>query len=148
MDWASKRATTQRKDVDIPAEFDLDVPHDILALAERFWMEWCNGGFAQLFGNWNPADVKLIPQGLRGVGAPEAAAIVEQAIAELGTPDQWRDQGHRALTDLSDPLGSRLWELNLQFDAHERNLEKLMADYELRLSEAEDTNQDDDHDPR
>jgi hypothetical protein len=127
-------ASRQTIDADISAEFDLNIPADTLAIAECFWNEWCNGGFAQLFCNWRPIDVKLIPQGLRGVGAPGAAVIVEKAIAELGTPDQWQHQGHRALIEPSDPLRPRLHELDREFDVHERDLEKLIADYEIKLS--------------
>lgn len=134
IDTVPDSALHQRFEANSRGEFDLDSPANILDLVRSFWNEWCNGGFAQLFCNWYPADVKLISQGLREVGAPEAAAIVEKAIAELAAPDQWRGQGHRALIESSDPLGARLWDLNREFDSHERGLEKLIAAYELKLS--------------
>lgn len=122
--------------VDIPAEFNLEFPEDILALAERFHGEWCNGGFSQLFSNWYPADVQLIPAGLKAIGALDVAATVQTAIGLMGAPEQWRDKGHKALIDPSDSLRPLLWELNKQID--DRALWKLIEDYELKLSEVED----------
>jgi hypothetical protein len=126
--------STAKNDEDMPAEFDLEMPEDVLALAERFYNEWCNGGFSQLFSNWYPADVALIPDGLRAIGAPEAAAIVQSAIAELGPRSEWRTRGRDALINPSSPLRPRLYALNDQFAEHADRLETLIADYELRLS--------------
>lgn len=126
--------TASKGDVDVPAEFNLEFPEDILALAEQFYNEWCNGGFSQLFANWYPADVQLIPEALKAIGASEAASTVDAACTLMGPPDQWRDKGHKALIDRSDALGDRLWTLNRQID--ERALRTLIEEYELKLSEA------------
>jgi hypothetical protein len=125
-------------DEDMPADFDLARPEEVLALAEHFYNEWYNGGFSQLFSNWYPADVALIPGGLRAIGAPEAAAIVQATVAELGPRSEWRTRGHDALINPSSPLRPRLHDLNVQFAAHADRLEKLIADYELKLSEETD----------
>jgi hypothetical protein len=110
-----------------------------LALVEHFQQEWGNGGFAQLFSNWNRADIVLIPEALRIVGAPAAAPIVEAAIAEFpADQDDWRDLGHEALTNLSSPLGDRLWDLNRALGGQEDVLMKAVVAYELKLSEDED----------
>ncbi len=121
-------------DDEMPAEFDLEVPEDVLALTERFYNEWCNGGFSQLFSNWYPADVALIPDGLRATGAPDAAAIVQSAIAELGPRSEWRTRGRDALINPSSPLRQPLYDLNGKFGEHASHLEKLIVDYELKLS--------------
>jgi hypothetical protein len=121
------------------ADFDLRRPEEALALVELFQQEWYNGGFAQLFSNWNRADIVLIPEALRLVGAPEAAPVVEAAIAEF--PDDqgnWRDLGHQALINPSSPLRPKLWDLNRALDEHERALQKAVEAYELKLSEDED----------
>ena len=65
------------------ADFDLSRPEEALALVEHFQMEWYNGGFSQFFSNWNRADIVLIPDALRIVGALEAASVVEAAIAAV-----------------------------------------------------------------
>jgi hypothetical protein len=124
-----------KSDDEMPADFDLGIPEDVLALAERFEGEWYNGGFAQLFSNWYPADVELIPAALKAIGAPEAAAVVQSAIDELGPRAQWREQGHRALVDPADPLRPRLWDLNRKFDEYADRLISLIAEYEKKLSE-------------
>ncbi|MEH2479395.1 hypothetical protein V1282_002752 [Nitrobacteraceae bacterium AZCC 2146] len=121
------------------ADFDLSQPEEALALVEHFQQEWGNGGFAQLFSNWNRADIVLIPEALRIVGAPAAAPIVEAAIAEFPTDqDNWRDLGHEALTNLSSPLGDRLWDLNRALGGQEDVLMKAVVAYELKLTEDED----------
>jgi hypothetical protein len=126
--------SVRKSDDETPAEFDLEVSDDVLALAERFYNEWCNGGFSQLFSNWYPADVALIPNGLRAIGAPDAAVIVQSAIAELGPRSEWRTRGHDALINPSSPLRQPLYDLNGKFEEHASGLEKLIADYELKLS--------------
>ncbi len=84
------------------ADFDLSVPEDALALVERFQGEWYNGSLSQLFANWNRADIVLIPEALRIVGAPEAAPIVEAAIAEFpGDQDDWRELAQELVRSLS-----------------------------------------------
>ena len=130
---------------DMPAEFDLEVPEDVLALAESFHNEWCNGGLAQLFGNWFPADVALLPEGLRAIGATEAAAIVGSAITELGPRSQWRDKGHDALINPSSPLRQKLWDMDGVLGKHSDRLQQLIASYELKLSEAADDGAHDSH---
>lgn len=121
------------------AWFDLSQPHDALALVERFQGEWYNGGFPQLFSNWYRADIVLIPEALRIVGAPEAAPIVEAAIAEFPTDqDNWRDLGHEAMMNYSNPVGSKLRDMDRAFDAHEKSLAKAVEAFELKLSEGED----------
>ncbi|MGN6285914.1 MAG: DMP19 family protein [Afipia sp.] len=130
---------------DTPAEFNLEVPEDVLALAESFHNEWCNGGLSQLFGNWFPADVALLPEGLRAIGATEAAAIVGSAIAELGPRSQWRDKGHDALINPSSPLRQKLWDMDGDLAKHSDRLQQLIASYELKLSEAADDDAHDSH---
>jgi hypothetical protein len=121
------------------ADFDLGRPEEVLALVELFQQEWYNGGFAQLFSNWNRADIVLIPEALRIVGAPEAVPVVEAAIAEFpDDQDNWRDLGHQALINPSSPLRPKLWDLNRALDEHERALQKAVEAYELKLSEDED----------
>lgn len=121
------------------ADFDISQPEDALALVERFQGEWGNGGFAQLFANWNRADIVLIPEALRIVGAPEAAPIVEAAIAEFpADQDDWRGLGHDALVDLANPVGKRLWDLNGTLSDHETALARAVEAFELTLSEDDD----------
>jgi hypothetical protein len=121
------------------AEFDLSVPEDALALVERFQGKWYNGGLSQLFANWNRADIVLIPEALRIVGAPEAAPIVEAAIVEFpGDQDDWRDLALKAMLDPSSPLGNKLWDLNSPLGDHEDAIQKAVVAYELKLSEDED----------
>ncbi len=121
------------------ADFDISQPEDALALVERFQGEWGNGGFSQLFANWNRADIVLIPEALRIVGAPEAALIVEAAIAEFPEDqDDWRGLGHDALVDLANPVGKKLWDLNDALSGHETALARAVAAFELKLSEDDD----------
>lgn len=124
-------------DLDREPDFDLGIPDDVLSLAERFQGEWYNGGFSQLFGNWYPVDTRLIPEALRMIGASEAAAIVEKAIAEMGAPDQWRDRGHYALLNPFQNLAVRLNELDRELDRHSSEVDALIAKFELKLSEIE-----------
>lgn len=135
-------------DADREPDFDLRIPHDVLSLAERFQGEWYNGGFSQLFGNWYPVDVQLIPDGLKIIGADEAASVVGKAIAEMGMPEQWRDRGHRALLNPSESLAARLNELDREFDKYADGVDKLIASYELKLAKVErDESVDDDVGP-
>jgi hypothetical protein len=121
------------------ADFDLSQPEEALALVEHFQQEWGNGGFAQLFSNWNRADIVLIPEALRIVGAPAAAPIVEAAIAEFpDDQDDWRDLALKATLDPSSPLGNRLWDLNSPLGDHEDAIQKAVVAFELKLSEDED----------
>ncbi len=135
-------------DAEMPAEFDLAIPEDVLALAERFYGEWSNGGFSQLFSNWNPADIKLIPAALKAIGASAAAVPVEAAIGLMGPADSWRDTIHRTRRDPSDASGDRLWELNRHIDGD--TLGRLIERYELKLSNAENDpgSEDKGHDSR
>jgi hypothetical protein len=121
------------------AEFDLSEPENALALVEHFHGEWYNGGFAQLFSNWNRADIVLIPEALRIVGAPEAAPIVEAAIAEFpDDQDDWRDIALKAMLDPASPLGNKLWDLNSPLGDLEDAIQKAAEAFELKLSEDED----------
>ena len=121
------------------ADFDLTLPEDVLALVERFQSEWYNGGLSQLFANWNRADIVLIPEALRIVGAPEAAPIVEAAIALFpDDQDDWRDVALKAMLDPSSPLGNKLWDLNSPLGDLEDDIQKAAEAFELKLSEDED----------
>ncbi len=117
--------------------FGLESPGDVLATAEHFYNEWCNGGLAQFFANWFPGDVQLVPQALNIIGAYEAAAVVKSAIALMGSPREWGDQGRAAMIEhKTHPLAAPLWDLDGKID--EDALRKVIEDYELKLSEAED----------
>lgn len=121
------------------ADFDISQPEDALALVERFQGEWGNGGFSQLFANWNRADIVLLPEALGIVGAPEAALIVEAAIAEFPEDqDDWRGLGHDALVNLASTVGKRLWDLNGALSDHETALARAVEAFELKLSEDDD----------
>lgn len=121
------------------ADFDLSLPEEALALVERFQMEWHNGGFSQLFSNWNRADIVLIPEALRIVGVSEAAPVIEAAIALFpADQDCWRDLGHHALINPASALREPLWKLNYALDKHEAALAKAIEAFELKLSEDED----------
>jgi hypothetical protein len=120
------------------ADFDLRRPEEALALVEHFQAEWYNGGFSQLFSNWNRADIVLIPEALRIVGVPAAAPVVEAAIALFPVDqDCWRDLGHHALINPASPLREPLWKLNYALDEHEPALAKAVEAFELKLSEDE-----------
>ncbi|MDF3809124.1 MULTISPECIES: DUF4375 domain-containing protein [Rhodopseudomonas] len=121
------------------ADFDLTRPDEALALVERFLGEWFNGGLSQLFSNWNGADIVLIPEALRIIGAAEAAPVIEAAIAEFpADQDDWRDLGHDALLNKASPLRPRLWDLDSALASHEAAMTQAVADFELKLSEGED----------
>ncbi|MET0905526.1 MAG: DUF4375 domain-containing protein [Tardiphaga sp.] len=121
------------------ADFDLNRPEEALALVEHFQGEWGNGGLAQLFSNWNRADIVLIPEAMRIVGAPEAATVVEAAIAHFpADQDDWRDLGHQALMNPASPLREPLWKLNEALDEHEPALAQSVIAFELKLSENDD----------
>jgi hypothetical protein len=121
------------------ADFDLSRPEEALALVEHFQMEWYNGGFSQLFSNWNRADIVLIPEALRIVGVPEAAPVIEAAIALFpADQDCWRDLGHQALINPASTLREPLWKLNYALDRHEAALANAVEAFELKLSEDED----------
>ncbi len=127
--------STNATDADVQADFDLGRPEDVLALAERFDGEWRNGGFSQLFANWYPADVALVPEGLRLVEAMEIAAVAEAAIAELGGDrSRWRDLGHEALIKWQEPLGARLRDLDNMASAHFDALTAAIVRYERELA--------------
>jgi hypothetical protein len=120
-------------------DYDISRPEDALALVENFQAEWGNGGFSQLFANWNRADIVLIPEAMRIVGAPEAALVVEVAIAKFpDDKDDWRDLGHQALINPASPLREPLWTLNDTLDEHEPALAEAAIAFELKLSEDED----------
>jgi hypothetical protein len=120
-------------------EFDLSEPESALALVEHFHGEWYNGGFSQLFANWNRADIVLIPEALRIVGAPGAAPIVEAAIAMFpDDQDDWRDIAHKAMLDPASPLGNRLWDLNGSLGDLEDAIQQAAEAFELKLGEDED----------
>jgi hypothetical protein len=121
------------------ADFDMSLPDDALALVERFQGTWGNGGLAQLFSNWNRADIVLIPEALTIIGAPGAAQVVQAAIAHFPVDqDSWRDLGYRAMTDQNDPRGNELWTLNAALAAQEPDMAKAVTAFELKLSENED----------
>ena len=121
------------------AEFDLSDPENALALVEHFHGEWYNGGFSQLFANWNRADIVLIPEALRIVGAPEAAPVVEGAIALFpDDQDDWRDVALKAMLDPASPLGNKLWDLNGSLGDLEDAIQQAAEAFELKLSEDED----------
>ncbi|WP_295849214.1 DUF4375 domain-containing protein [Tardiphaga sp.] len=122
-----------------PADFDLSLPEDALALVEDFHGEWYNGGFSQLFANWDRTNIVLIPEALRIIGAPEAAPIVEAAIAEFpDDQDDWRDLASKAMLDPASPLGNKLWELNSPLGDLEDAIQQAAEAFELKLSEDED----------
>ncbi len=121
------------------ADFDLSRPEEALALVEHFQMEWHNGGFSQLFSNWNRADIVLIPEALRIVGVPEAAPVIEAAIAMFpADQDCWRDLARQALINPASPLREPLWKLNHALDEHVSALDEAVVAFELKLSEDED----------
>lgn len=121
------------------ADFNLARPEEALALVEFFQMEWYNGGFSQMFSNWNRADIVLIPEAMRMVGAPEAALVVEAAIAYFPADrDDWRELGHQALINPASPLREPLWKLNEVLDEHEPALAQAVIAFELKLSETDD----------
>jgi hypothetical protein len=131
-------AASQRSWKDL-ADYDLSFPESALALVEHFQGEWYNGGLSQLFANWNRADIVLLPEALRIVGAPEAAPIVEAAIAEFpDDQDDWRDLALKATLDSSIPLGNRLFELDGPLGDHEEAINRAVVAFELKLSEDED----------
>ena len=118
-----------------PPEFNLDIESEVLAIAERFDSEWHNGGFSQIFSNWNPSDASLVPEGLRRLGVPEAAKVVDDAIAAMGEDmTLWRERGHAALIGSDTGLRERLWALNYAFDPHEKTLTAAMERYERMLA--------------
>jgi len=118
-----------------PPEFNLDVESEVLAITELFDGEWHNGGFSQLFSNWNPSDARLVPEGLRRLGLPEAAKVVDDAIAAMGNDmTLWRERGHAALIGSDTELRQRLWALNRAFDPYEKALTAAMERYELMLA--------------
>jgi len=118
------------------ADFDISQPEDVLGLVERFQGEWGNGGFSQLFANWNRADIVLLPEALRMIGVPDAASVVEAAIAEFpDDQDDWRDLGRAAMLDPANPLGDKLWSLNGVLSHHEMALAQAVEAFELKLSE-------------
>ncbi len=123
------------------AEFDLSLPDDVLAIAERFHGEWSNGGFAQLFSNWEKADILLLPTAMTMLGAPDVSAIVAAAIGELHASTDWRKAGSAALLSGTDALGEKLWELDRLFDPHEAALWKSIEIYEAALNAADDTDE-------
>jgi hypothetical protein len=123
------------------AEFDLSVPEDALAIAERFHGEWCNGGFTQLFSNWEKADILLLPAALTMLGAAEASAIVAAAIGELQASADWRKAASAALRSKTDALGDKLWALDRRFDPHEGVLWKRIEIYEAALNNADDSDE-------
>jgi hypothetical protein len=43
--------------------------------------EICNGGFDQFFRNARPEEIESAVEGLRAIGAPDAASVVERAVA-------------------------------------------------------------------
>ena len=94
--------------------------------------EVMNGGFNQYFWNSSCQFAELTPAALRELGAPEAAALMEQAltvaIAEIPTMSKFRSQGtleafsesykHTDLTDLDTPfckLAEAFPKLRLEF---------------------------------
>ena len=115
-------------------EFNLDIPDDVLYMAELFRNEWCNGGFSQLFANWEPSDAKLIPDGLRQIGASAVADIVALAIAEMGPSEQWQEKGHYALFHTREPLFMRLSDLDDQLAKHSEQLDALIDQFDLKLN--------------
>ena len=118
-----------------PPEFDLDMESEVLAIAERFDGEWHNGGFSQFFSNWNPPDASLVSEGLRRLGVPEAAKVVDDAIAAMGEDmTLWRERGHAALIGSDTELRERLWALNYAFDPYEKALTAAMERYERMLA--------------
>ncbi len=126
-----------KEDVDVPVMFGLESPDDVLATAEHFYNEWCNGGLAQFFANWHPGDVQLVPEALSRIGASEPATVVKSAIALMGSPREWGDQGRAAMIEhKTHPLAAPLWDLDGKIDSD--RLWKLIEDYELKLNEAED----------
>jgi hypothetical protein len=126
------RPTRSWKDL---ADYDLGQPEDALALIENFQGEWYNGGFSQLFANWNRADIVLVPEALRIIGAPEAAPIVAAAIAMFpDDQDDWRDIALKAMLDPASQLGNRLWDLNGSLGDFEEAIQKAVEAFELNLS--------------
>lgn len=117
------------------ADYDLGQPEDALALIEKFQGEWYNGGFSQLFANWNRADIVLVPEALRIIGVPEAAPIVAAAIAMFpDDQDDWRDIALKAMLDPASQLGNRLWDLNGSLGDFEEAIQKAVEAFELKLS--------------
>ena len=121
------------------ANFDVSQPEDALALVENFQGEWGNGGFSQMFANWNRADIVVIPEAMRIVGAPEAALVVEAAIAHFPADlDDWRELGLQACINPASPLCEPLWKLNDELNEYEPALAEAVIAFELKLSEDED----------
>lgn len=82
----------------------------------------------------------LIPEALRIVGAPEAAPIVEAAIAQFpDDQDDWRDIALKAMLDPVSPLGNKLWDLNGSLGDLEDAIQQAAEAFELKLSEDEDS---------
>ena len=125
-------------DEHVLAEYDLDIPDDVHAIAERFERELYNGGFSQLFANWYPVDVKLIPAALKAIDASAEALVVEKAIAAMGPTSTWQEKGLQALLNPDDPLSKGLHELNREFDKYEEHLVAQIARYALTLDENEE----------
>jgi hypothetical protein len=118
-----------------PPEFNLDIDSEVLAITELFDGEWHNGGFSQFFSNWNPSDANLVPEGQRRLGVPEAAKVVDDAIAAIGDDmTLWRERGHAALIGSDTELRERLWALNYAFDPQEKTLTAAMERYERMLA--------------
>ncbi len=115
---------------------DPDDPHEALAIAERFHGEWHNGGLAQFFANWEPEDASLVPVALRIIGCPQAAAIVERAVATMGPPARWKESGLDVLIGRNDLLRDAVAQFDRELDPHEPALDKAMVDFEYQLAKS------------
>lgn len=99
-----------------------DVPEAASHAVHVLWgdSEIRNGGISQLVYNRGTAQAQRTADGLRAVGAPGAAFLLERAMDRIGD---------------ADPRNVSLHDLNLEYYRHDPSVRALLADYLGRRSE-------------
>jgi len=121
--------------VDGGDEFVWDRADSVMFAIEIFIGEWHNGGFDQMFTNWQPEQVEELVPALREVGAERQADVIVKAIAVMGSREEWRSRaGHAMRNWQTDPLHAQLQSLDREMSDLADDLQERLARYELAHS--------------
>jgi hypothetical protein len=109
----------------------LSPPERVFLYVWNLEAEVNNGGFEQFYLNSAGDNALETPGALREIGAPNAAAIADEANAVFGPsgPATDRDVRSKALEQLGDVASDALNELDARFYQYPDNLEELLQEY-------------------